>query len=266
MRPITRDGVPAGVERARMAARYAATRNETEALAAPLSAEDQTVQSMPDCSPTKWHRAHTTWFFETFVLARVCAGLSRLSTRLTAISSIPITRRWGRAIRGPSAACCRGRASPRSRAIAAMSTRRWPSSSPGWRERPWREAAPLLELGLQHEQQHQELILMDIKHALSLNPLQPAYRAGRRRRAGARRRRSTWHAVRRRPAADRPWRRRLRLRQREAAPQGVARPVSPAPAASSPAASISTSSPTRAIAAPEFWLSDGWAMVQQQGW
>src|SRR5579864_1658117 len=54
--------------------RYLEVRSRTELLAAPLSAEDQTVQSMPDVSPTKWHRAHTTWFFETFVLQRYCAG------------------------------------------------------------------------------------------------------------------------------------------------------------------------------------------------
>src|SRR5437660_11134747 len=53
---------------------YADVRAFTEALAAPLSAEDQTIQTMPDVSPTKWHRAHTTWFFETFVLQRYAAG------------------------------------------------------------------------------------------------------------------------------------------------------------------------------------------------
>ena len=58
-----------------LVARYDEVRSHTERLAAPLSPEDQTVQSMPDVSPTKWHRAHVTWFFETFVLGRPRAGL-----------------------------------------------------------------------------------------------------------------------------------------------------------------------------------------------
>ena len=61
----------------RLASDFERVRAQTEALAAPLSAEDQCVQSMPDASPTKWHRAHTTWFFETFVLRP--AGVERLS-------------------------------------------------------------------------------------------------------------------------------------------------------------------------------------------
>ena len=83
---------------------YATVRARTEALAAPLSAEDQTIQSMADASPTKWHRAHTTWFFETFVLTPHLPGYE-LFDENTAICSIPITRRSGRAIRARRAAC-----------------------------------------------------------------------------------------------------------------------------------------------------------------
>ena len=70
------------ISSATLASRYAEVRAHTEALAAPLSGEDQTVQSMPDVSPTKWHRAHTTWFFETFVLAACSSSLSRVRSAL----------------------------------------------------------------------------------------------------------------------------------------------------------------------------------------
>ena len=96
-------------ERASCLARYRKVRALTEALAAPLSPEDQTLQSMPDASPTKWHRAHTTWFFETFILAPHADRLRVCRSRPTAICSIPITRRSARAIRGRRAACCRAR-------------------------------------------------------------------------------------------------------------------------------------------------------------
>ncbi len=83
---------------------FRAVRAETERRAAPLSAEDQVVQSMPDASPAKWHRAHTTWFFEQFLLQAACRGLSRLRRALRASCSTPITSRPARGTRGPSAA------------------------------------------------------------------------------------------------------------------------------------------------------------------
>ena len=263
MRPITRDGVPAGVERARMAARYAATRNETEALAAPLSAEDQTVQSMPDCSPTKWHRAHTTWFFETFVLARFAPDYRAFDPAYGYLFNSyyeAVGPRHPRPERGlvsrPGIAEI---ARYRQHVDAAMA-----ELIAGLAAGPWREAAPLLELGLQHEQQHQELILMDIKHALSLNPLQPVYRAP----AAAGPRSApplAWHAV---PGG---------LRQIGQGGAGFAfdneRPrhrvwLDPFRLASR---LVTCGEYLDFIAAegyrrPEFWLSDGWAVVQQQGW
>ena len=124
MRPIARDGVPVEVDRARMAARYAAVREATEALAAPLSAEDQTLQSMPDASPTKWHLAHTTWFFETFLLSAL-ARLPRLSRRFGYLFNSyyeAVGPRHPRPAARPAVAA--GRRRDRS-PTAPMSTRRW---------------------------------------------------------------------------------------------------------------------------------------------
>ena len=78
---------------ASLADRYDAVRTHTETLASPLSPEDQTVQSMPDVSPTKWHRAHTTWFFETFVLGPHARRLPGALPRLRATCSTRTTRR-----------------------------------------------------------------------------------------------------------------------------------------------------------------------------
>ncbi len=128
MQPVSRDGVAAHV-RGALARRYADVRARTERLAEPLSAEDQTIQSMADASPTKWHRAHTTWFFETFLLEPSPAGYRPFDPAYRL--SLQFLLRGGGAApsAAPSAACCRAPARPRSRAIAPMSTRRWRSSS-----------------------------------------------------------------------------------------------------------------------------------------
>jgi ergothioneine biosynthesis protein EgtB len=163
-------------ERAAFLARYRKTRALTEILAEPLSPEDQTLQSMQDASPTKWHRAHTTWFFETFVLAPHAPGYRLHHPEYGYLFNSyyeTVGPRHPRPARGllsrPSAAEI-GRY--RQHVDAAMTT-----LIAGAGKAAWRAARPLLELGLNHEEQHQELILMDIKHALSLNPLQPAYGA-----------------------------------------------------------------------------------------
>ena len=153
------------------AARYAAVRAQTEALAAPLSAEDCALQSMPDASPVKWHLAHTSWFFETFVLGGGTQGPAHFPQFRVLFNSyyVGVGERHPRPERGllsrPSLEEVRAyRTHVDGRMLALLGT-------PAWRER-----AALIELGLNHEQQHQELILTDVKHLLSRNPLLPAYR------------------------------------------------------------------------------------------
>ena len=156
--------------------RYCEVRAWTEHLAAPLSAEDQTVQSMPDVSPTKWHRAHTSWFFETFVLGT--AGGRAPGREYTPFDPLfaflfnsyyeTVGERYPRAQRGvvtrPGVAEI---ARYRRHVDDAMVELLGRPLAP--------QVAALVELGLHHEQQHQELLLMDIKHVLSLNPARPVY-------------------------------------------------------------------------------------------
>ncbi len=159
---------------------YCAVRSLTELLAEPLSAEDQTVQSMPDASPTKWHRAHTTWFFETFLLERCVPSYAPFEPTYRMLFNSyyeGVGPKYPRAQRGaitrPGAAEV-GRY--RSYVDAAVLDLLGSGSAPDGLTDV--ELAATLELGLHHEQQHQELLLMDIKHVLSLNPLRPAYRPG----------------------------------------------------------------------------------------
>ena len=88
-----------------LAQRYRSVRDATEELAAPLSAEDQVIQSMPDASPTKWHRAHTTWFFETFILAPNLQPIALFDPRLRLSVQFLLRISRCRAIRGRARAC-----------------------------------------------------------------------------------------------------------------------------------------------------------------
>ena len=150
---------------------YAGVRALTEALAAPLSAEDQTVQSMPDASPTKWHRAHTTWFFETFLLAPAGhPGFHPAYAYLFNSYYEAVGPRHPRPDRGLlSRPGINEIAAYRRHVDELMSEMLAGALDPA--------TAGLIELGLHHEQQHQELLLMDIKHVLYINPLLPAYLA-----------------------------------------------------------------------------------------
>jgi ergothioneine biosynthesis protein EgtB len=152
--------------------RYRTVRADTEHLAGPLTAEDQTVQSMPDVSPTKWHRAHTSWFFETFLLEPGLPGYEVYDPAYGYLFNSyyeSLGARHPRPARGVISRPGVGEVAAYRRHVDDAMGRLLASSLTG--ERTW-----LVELGLHHEQQHQELLLMDAKHVLSCNPLQPAYR------------------------------------------------------------------------------------------
>lgn len=159
--------------------RFETVRARTERLAAPLSAEDQMVQSMPDTSPTKWHRAHTTWFFAEFVLGATGASgriWDRPEYRFLYNSYYDaVGARHPRPDRGmvsrPSTADVADYRIAIDRDVVELLTNQISVATP--------EAQRIVDtvlLGTHHEEQHQELLLMDIKHALSANPaVGPAY-------------------------------------------------------------------------------------------
>ncbi|MBI1361559.1 MAG: ergothioneine biosynthesis protein EgtB [Alphaproteobacteria bacterium] len=161
-------------ERAAWRRRFLAVRDQTTALAASLSPEDQVIQSMTDASPTKWHLAHTAWFFETFILKDHAEGYSPFDPDYAYLFNSyyeAVGERHPRPQRGLlSRPSSEEVLTYRSHVDAAMATL-IEEASP----KTWDMIHPLIELGLNHEQQHQELILMDIKHAFSINPLLPAY-------------------------------------------------------------------------------------------
>jgi len=236
----------------------------TRTLATPLSAEDAMVQSMDDASPAKWHLAHTTWFFERFVLARDpryqafdpawdylfnsyynSAGPMHARARRGMLSRPSLAQVWDyRAV-----------------VEATMAER--------LRQRDLdEEALDIVQLGIQHEQQHQELLLTDIRHALWSNPLQPAYRedlsveraGGAPLRWCARDEQIVEIGAAAWPAADAfaydnesP-----RHRTLVAAHALANRPVSNAEFAAFVEAG--------GYREPAHWLSDGWATVRARGW
>jgi ergothioneine biosynthesis protein EgtB len=135
---------------------------------APLGDADATIQSMPDASPAKWHLAHTTWFFETFVLRDHCAGYARYDERWPFLFNSYYEAEGARHARAARGLLSR----PSLDEVLAWRAHVDAAMAP-MLARP--DLAPLIELGIQHEQQHQELLLTDIKHALWSNPLGPAY-------------------------------------------------------------------------------------------
>jgi ergothioneine biosynthesis protein EgtB len=152
-------------------ATYASVRGTTERLAAPLSAEDQTVQSMADVSPTKWHRAHVTWFFETFVLGPHQPGYRPFDDDFAYIFNSYYEALGERHPRSERGLISR----PGIDEIARYRRSVDRSMEALLRSDLKPEVPDLVTLGLHQEQQHQELLLMDIKHVLSRNPLKPPY-------------------------------------------------------------------------------------------
>ena len=249
-----------------LAARFVQVRARSLELAAPLSPEDQCIQSMPDASPTKWHLAHTSWFFEAVVLGPHAQGWRPFDPRFFHLFNSyyeSLGTRHPRPQRGLlSRPDLQEVHAYRRHVDAAVTTFIAEAGAAAWDA-----AAPLLELGLQHEQQHQELILTDILHALSCNPLLPAYRAAEppalRLASGAPALRwiegpsgavEIGHAGNGFAFDNEAPRHRVLLQPYRLADRLV------------------TCSEYAAFMAdggyrdPALWLSDGWALVQQQGW
>ena len=163
-----------------LAERFRAVRSFTATLAAPLRDEDCVVQSMPDASPTKWHLAHTTWFFETFVLVRALPGYRVFDDAYGFLFNSyydAVGERHPRPERGlltrPTLDEVRRYREHVDRAMAELLAR---PDAHARMAGPGVDVAFATRLGLEHEQQHQELLLTDILHAFSCNPLRPAYR------------------------------------------------------------------------------------------
>ena len=165
------DGPPGETDVEAAVARFRAVRAATTRLTANLSPEDCQIQSMPDASPAKWHLAHTTWFFETFVLTPLLAGYHSPDPAYAVLFNsyyVSLGDRHPRPQRGllsrPSLDAVM---TYREHVDAAMVGLLTTVPAPRWQD--------LVTLGLHHEQQHQELILMDIQHAFSANPTEPAH-------------------------------------------------------------------------------------------
>jgi len=238
-----------------MAEAYAAVRAHSEALAAPLSAEDCAIQSMPDASPVKWHLAHTSWFFETVILGKR-PGYKSFDPRFAFLFNS-----YYEAL-GPR--------HPRPR--RGLLTRPSLEEVYAYRahiDRAMAEACgdesvhDKILLGLNHEQQHQELILTDIKHALFANPLLPAYRAAPA--AAATAQKLEWREHQGGVALIGHDGAGFSFDNEGPRHQALLRPfrIASRPVSNGEYQAFMADGGYRR---PEFWLSDGWARVQEEGW
>jgi ergothioneine biosynthesis protein EgtB len=165
-----------GAERAKLvpAEIYAACRRQTESLAASLTAEDQMVQSCADASPSKWHQAHTSWFFETFILAPHLSGYRPMDAKFRDLFNSyynAVGAQPDKSLRNTFSRPGLEEVQKYRRHVDEHMDKLLRSSSVS------ESVLKLAELGINHEQQHQELLVTDIKHAFWSNPLQPVYKA-----------------------------------------------------------------------------------------
>ncbi len=240
---------------------FVAVRGETERRAAPLSPEDQVVQSMPDASPAKWHRAHVTWFFEQFLLRPLVPSYRPFDERFAYLFNsyyVAAGPRQARPQRGlitrPGVAETTAyRAHVDAAVVNLIETTQDP-------ERVW----PIVEIGLHHEQQHQELMLTDILHAFAQNATHPAYDPhwhwprGKRANSAENGLLAGIHTI----GHDGPS---FSFDNERPAHQVLLQPVRIAPALVTNGEWLEFMA-EGGYATPDLWLSDGWATVEAQGW
>jgi ergothioneine biosynthesis protein EgtB len=175
IKPLERQpSVPLSRIREEWITRYRAVRAFTEELCEPLETEDYVIQSMPDASPAKWHLAHTSWFFQSFVLKAGVAGYRGpdpnyaflFNSYYNAVGPMHCRAQRGMISRPTVEDVYRYRRQTDDAMLALLANAT---------EEEWRSVEAIVELGLHHEQQHQELLLTDLKHMFAQNPLRPVY-------------------------------------------------------------------------------------------
>ena len=242
---------------------FRAVRAETERRAAPLGEEDQMVQSMPDASPAKWHRAHTTWFFEQFLLIAHLPGYRVFDERFAYLFNsyyVAAGPRHSRPCRGLlTRPTCGEIAAYRAHVDEAVER-----LLAGAGNCELAQILRIIEIGLHHEQQHQELLLTDILHAFAGNPISPAYDAA-------------WQLPRVRAAANEFAELPAGIHtvgfvgegycfdNEEPAHRVYLQPARIARVLVSNAQWLEFMD-DGGYATPSLWLSDGWAMVEAKGW
>jgi ergothioneine biosynthesis protein EgtB len=246
-----------------LAERYNACRRQTDSLAASLTAEDQMVQSCADASPTKWHLAHTAWFFETFILSQHLPGYRALNPQYRDLFNSyynAVGRQPDKALRNTFSRPGLEEVQKYRHHVDEHMTNLLRSEAASG------SVLQLTEVGINHEQQHQELLVTDIKHAFWTNPLRPAYQP-----AAAAASTETSAPVQRAQAHAEG------LREVGAAP-GTFHFDNEAPRhrvylprfrfASRPATcgEYLAFIDDRGYQRPELWLSEGWKAVQAHGW